>query len=79
MKTHKQIESELESELGWRWTEQMRHGFKTKKLWDKLVASRTTLDAIDSILSRNLTAGNKILNIQNLLSHKPLDSENGCG
>jgi len=37
------IEKELEAELGWRWTPQMRHGFKMQKLWDKLVEARMDL------------------------------------
>ena len=35
-----QIESQLETELGWRYQPQMRHGFKMEKLWNKLVEAR---------------------------------------
>ena len=38
-----QIEDQLEIELGWRYTPQMRHGFKMEKLWDKLVEARYEL------------------------------------
>lgn len=41
--TAEDIENELESELGWRWTPQMRHGFGMQKLWNKLVEARLAL------------------------------------
>lgn len=37
------IEAQLEVELGWRYTPQMRHGFKMEKLWNKLVEARHKL------------------------------------
>lgn len=42
-KTREEIENELGKELGWRWTPQMRHGFKMKKLWERLVNARLEL------------------------------------
>lgn len=30
-------ENHLETELGWRWTPQMRHGYKVKEIWERLI------------------------------------------
>jgi len=49
MKTREDVENDLERELGWRWTPQMRHGYKMQKLWEKLVEARLALaNRVDS-------------------------------
>lgn len=46
------IERELEDELGFRWTPEMRHGHKALKLWEALVAARVKIEHLQSNASQ---------------------------
>lgn len=64
-----QIEQELESKLGFRWTPQMRHGHKALKLWNALVDAMGKIERLRASLRNRSLA---VRAAQGINLHRPL-------